>query len=115
MPQMDFHVAQTVKVFRDCGFTINAIRYPLSEAALAWLCKFNGAPAGWKPPYGWRYAPNAACRDNCERNAAATGAKPAGEPLTHDSLTAPSHEAPARISAALGSRPQQTSNSTPST
>jgi len=28
----------------------------MSDAAVAWLCKFNGAPDGWVPPRAWRYA-----------------------------------------------------------
>ena len=60
----------TESEFREAGFTANAINYPMSDAAVAWLCKFNGAPDGWVPPRAWRYAPNAACRDNCEQKAA---------------------------------------------
>lgn len=75
---LDQHVQQTVKMFRDAGFTINAIRYPLSDAAIAWLCRFNGAPAGWVPPMAWRYAPNAACQLNAEQKARETGLQPPG-------------------------------------
>lgn len=56
--------------FRAAGFTAAAINYPLSDAAVAWLCKFNGAPDGWVPPRAWRYAPNAWCQANAEKKAA---------------------------------------------
>lgn len=62
LPMLDHHITQTVKLFRDVGYTINAVRYRLSDAAVAWLCNFNGAPDGWVPPPGWRYAPNPACQ-----------------------------------------------------
>lgn len=87
-PALDQHVIQTVKMFRDVGYTINAMRHPLSDAAVAWLCQFNGAPEGWKSPSAWRYAPNPACQAMLEKKAAATGAKPDGIPLTCTSLTA---------------------------
>lgn len=46
-----------------------AINYPLSAAAVQWLCRFNGAPTGWDVPIAWRYAPNAACQKMLERKA----------------------------------------------
>lgn len=57
------------KEFRVCGYTANAVRYPLSEAAFLWLCKFNGADPA-KAPRAWRYAPNAEMKRILERNAA---------------------------------------------
>lgn len=95
--------------FRAAGYTANAISFPISDAAVEWLCKFNGAPDGWKYPRAWNYAPNAACQAMLERNAAATGAKSSEiGPLTHDSLTDPSRGGSEGISEELGNLPQQT-------
>jgi hypothetical protein len=69
--QLDHHIVQTHDMFRAAGFTLAAIQYPLSEAAVAWLLKFNGAPDGWKSPHAWRYAPNQTMRETLERNAVA--------------------------------------------
>lgn len=67
----DLHVQQTSKVFRDAGFTMAAIQYPLSATGVAWVLAFNRAPAGWTPPHGWRYAPNPAMRKSIETKASA--------------------------------------------
>lgn len=55
----------TEKEFRDAGYTYDAINYPLSDAALARLCKFNGITPE-RAPRAWRYAPNAYVRDYWE-------------------------------------------------
>jgi hypothetical protein len=44
---------------REAGFTEAALREPREPEALRLLCAFNGAPAGWAPPRGWHYFPNA--------------------------------------------------------
>ena len=98
----------TEKEFRDVGYTAAAINYPLSDAAVAWLCAFNGAPVGWVPPRAWRFAPNPACQAMLERNAAAhMGVKPDDVPLSTDSLTVPSRGKALGVSAGLGTGPQQ--------
>lgn len=56
---------------RSAGFTAAARNFPMSDAALEWLCKFNGVSVA-QAPAAWRYAPNAWCRDYCERMARAT-------------------------------------------
>jgi hypothetical protein len=43
---------------REAGFTEAALRYPRGLFSLRLLCAFNGAPAGWEAPRGWRYYPN---------------------------------------------------------
>lgn len=48
----------TEQEFRDIGFTAEAINYPLSDRAFAWLCKFNGLTQE-QAPRAFRYAPNA--------------------------------------------------------
>lgn len=62
----DAHVAVATKLFRDVGFTLAAMQYPRPPEALAALKAFNRAPADWREPLGWRYFPNAWCRDNWE-------------------------------------------------
>lgn len=52
--------------FRACGFTGEAINYPLSVRAYAWLCAFNGAREG-ETPWTWRYAPNPAMQKYLDR------------------------------------------------
>ena len=47
----------TEEKFRATGYTINALKYPLSDVGVASLCRFNGiTPA--QAPQTWRYAPN---------------------------------------------------------
>jgi hypothetical protein len=45
---------------REAGFTEAALKFPRSALALRLLCAFNGAPAGWSAPRGWRYYPGLA-------------------------------------------------------
>lgn len=91
--------------FRAAGYTANAIKYPLSDGAVAYLCKFNGAPDGWIPPRAWRYAPNAACQTMLERNAAAlVGVKLGDVPLS----TGTGQVRAPEINGDLGTAPQQT-------
>ena len=60
----DAHVQLAHKLFRDVGFTIEAMQFPRSPEALDALRKLNNVPAGWVEPVGWRYHPNAWSRDN---------------------------------------------------
>jgi hypothetical protein len=91
--------------FRAAGFTADAVNYPLSDAAVAWLCQFNGAPNGWTPPRAWRYAPNPAMQATLERNAAAQSGVTLGEvPLSTGTGQGKAPE----ISDGLGTVPQQT-------
>lgn len=63
----------TVQELRDCGFTEEALKYPLSENGVRALAHINGmsfedyckvSPAVW-------YAPNAACQLKTEQRGAA--------------------------------------------
>ncbi len=58
--------------FRMSGFTAEAIKYPLSERAYLWLCKFNGAKPG-ETPWTWRYAPNPLMQASLDRDAEKDG------------------------------------------
>jgi hypothetical protein len=66
-PRHDAHVAVADKVFRDCGFTLAAMRDPRSPEALVALKRFNGLADDAKVPPGWHYHPNAYCRDHWVR------------------------------------------------
>lgn len=55
--------------FRAIGYTKNAINFPLSEAAVAELCTFNGIAIEQLPNSAWRYAPNAIVQAYWERKA----------------------------------------------
>jgi hypothetical protein len=59
----DAHVVHATKLFRDVGFTLAAMQYPRPAAALVALKRFNGVADDWAEPVGWRYFPNAWCRD----------------------------------------------------
>lgn len=59
----DAHVVLAKKLFRDCGFTIEAMRYKRPLGALIALKRFNRVPDDWKHPIAWEYHPNAYCRD----------------------------------------------------
>lgn len=61
---MDAHVQEAHRVFRGFGFTIAAMQFPRCVEALAALKRFNGLPADFPVPFGWRFFPNAWCRDN---------------------------------------------------
>lgn len=45
------------KEFRDAGYTVNAIKYPMSTKGFLKLCAFNGVDPN-KVPRAWLYAPN---------------------------------------------------------
>lgn len=60
----DSHVQTATRIFRDVGFTLAAMQYPRPPEALAGLRRFHRVPADWVEPVGWRYFPNAWCRDN---------------------------------------------------
>jgi hypothetical protein len=62
--QHDSHVLLAQKLFRDVGFTLHAMQFKRSPAALAALRKFNRVPADWQHPFAWNYHPNEWCRDN---------------------------------------------------
>lgn len=62
----DAHVRQAEAEFRSVGFTLAAMQYKRSPEALAALLEFNGAPAGFKPPFAWNYHPNAWCKRRWE-------------------------------------------------
>jgi hypothetical protein len=47
----------TDEQFRAAGYTVNARKFPLSEAAVRWVAEFNGIPFEKIPP-AWCYAPN---------------------------------------------------------
>lgn len=57
---MDAHQTKpiTEEELRLTGFTAAAAAFPLSEAAVRWLARYNGVPAGMAVPRGWHYAPN---------------------------------------------------------
>lgn len=63
----DAHVAQAVKVFRDCGFTLAAMEFKRPPDALAGLKRFNGVPEQMESPLAWNYFPNRYMRDNWRR------------------------------------------------
>lgn len=54
---------------RAAGYTANARRYPLSNAAVRWVCRFNGITVTMAP-HSWFYAPNEAMRRYVEDRAA---------------------------------------------
>jgi hypothetical protein len=57
----DAHVRAATKLFRDCGFTLDAMQYPRPPEALTALKRFNGLPDDAKVPVAWHYHPNAWC------------------------------------------------------
>jgi hypothetical protein len=57
----DAHVRLAHKIFRDCGFTLAAMRYPRPPGALVALKIFNGLPSDAPVPFAWRYHPNEWC------------------------------------------------------
>lgn len=63
----DSHVQLANKTFRDCGFSLAAMQFPRSVAALEGLKRFNGLKPDAKAPFAWSYFPNAFMRDNWER------------------------------------------------
>lgn len=63
----DAHVSAAHKVFRDCGFTLAAMQFKRTAAALVGLKRFNGLKDDAKVPFAWGYHPNAWCRDNWQR------------------------------------------------
>jgi len=70
----DAHVVLANKLFRDCGFSLAAMQWPRSPAAIDALRRFNGAPDGWKHPFAWGYFPNPAMRDYWARRLGADNA-----------------------------------------
>ena len=60
----DAHVVAANKVFRDCGFTLAAMQFKRTPAALIALKWFNGLPADARVPFAWNYHPNEWCRDH---------------------------------------------------
>lgn len=56
--------------FRVSGFTREALKYPLSDQAYAWLLSFNGITTQ-KVPWQWRYAPNAYMQGYLQQRASA--------------------------------------------
>lgn len=61
------HVLLAHKIFRDCGFDLDAMQYKRPPEALAALKAFNGLPPDAKVPFGWGYFPNPHMRGNWER------------------------------------------------
>lgn len=57
----DAHVELAHKIFRDCGFTIEAMKYKRPPEALIALKRFNGLPDDAKVPFAWNYHPNEWC------------------------------------------------------
>ena len=57
----DAHVVLANQVFRDCGFTLNAMQFRRPPEALEALRKFNRVPDGWQHPFAWNYHPNEWC------------------------------------------------------
>ena len=53
--------APTEAEFRQSGYTANAINFPLTAAAFAEKCRWNGVDPAIAPR-AWRYAPNEWCR-----------------------------------------------------
>lgn len=68
--QQDAHVVLANKLFRDAGFSLAAMQWKRTPEQLAALCKFNGAPDGWKPPFVWGFFPNPAMKEFWERELA---------------------------------------------
>ena len=66
MPDKTSAPPVTDQQLRDAGYTSAARAYPMSEAAVRWLCGFNGVTLA-QAPAAWWYAPNLACREMCER------------------------------------------------
>lgn len=54
----DAHVRATNDLFRACGFTLGAMRYPRSPEALLALKRFNRLPDDFPVPAAWHYHPN---------------------------------------------------------
>lgn len=92
------------KELRDAGFTSAARSFPMSDAALACLCAYNGIGPE-KAPRAWRYAPNAAVRDCWERVAALNSERSLAiaPPIGH-----PGPDVSCRISGGVGTAAQQT-------
>lgn len=63
----DAHIQLAHQVFRSCGFTLGAMRYPRPPEALEGLRRFNNVPDTWTEPFAWRYFPNEHMRDNWRR------------------------------------------------
>lgn len=63
----DAHVQHANKVFRDCGFTIAAMKYKRPIEALIGLKRFNGLKDDAVVPFAWGYFPNEYMRDNWQR------------------------------------------------
>ena len=59
----DAHVRQASKLFRDCGYTLAAMRYPAPPEAVIALKRFNGLADAAPVPVAWTYHPNAWLRD----------------------------------------------------
>src|SRR5580698_2238525 len=59
----------TAESFRAVGYTPAAIDYPLSPAAIQWLRRWNGVPAGTPHPPAWEYAPSSYEQARIERYA----------------------------------------------
>lgn len=68
----DLTPAEIHASFRACGYTGEAINFPLSARAYCWLCAFNGTRPG-DTPWTWRYAPNSAMQASLDRRAEAEG------------------------------------------
>lgn len=54
---------------RAAGYTSKARDFPLSDAAVTWLCNFNGVRFD-QAPNAWFFAPNPAVRETLERKGA---------------------------------------------
>ena len=60
----DAHVVLAAKLFRDCGFSLDAMQFKRTPEALQGLRNFNRVTDSVTLPFAWRYHPNAYMRDN---------------------------------------------------
>lgn len=61
------HVMAELHALREAGFTEAALAFPRPPWAVRFIAAFNGGPAGWVPPRGWHYFPNAGSVEAWER------------------------------------------------
>lgn len=58
----------TEEDFRATGWTVDAVNYPISDAAFAYRCRFNNIDPALAPPT-WHYAPNEWVQQDLETKA----------------------------------------------
>jgi hypothetical protein len=56
----------TEEEFRKAGFTIEALKYPLSPEGIRFVAQFNGIKIE-QMPETWKYAPNPTMQEYCHK------------------------------------------------